>query len=458
MVLTNAQNYQSYITFVVRDDTRKADFLYQQSVTTYQAYNNYPDDGKTGKSLYDFNSYGATVPAVGKPRATKASFDRPYADGLGSGQLAGFSGSWERYYIGWLEQSGYDVTYSTNVDTHTDGARLRSVKGFLSVGHDEYWSKEMVDAATSARDAGVHLGFFGSNTAYWQIRFEASAAGVANRVIVGYKDAKADPVKDSTATVLWRDPPANRPEQGLVGVQYTAHLKNEGAGAVYVVQNSAHWVWEGTGFADGSRVYGILGYETDRLMSEYPVPAILSYTILSRSPVVDTTGRKDYANSSIYQAPSGAWVFATGSNHWSYGLGRAGATDARIQRGDRQRSEPLSHRAGAAERSGPPPVRSLEFFDPAVVTGRPPRTSVRISSKIGGKGHVSDPGRRQQDTRQQRSSSVHPRSDGQGPLRIHLARSGNSSRPSGKHDGGADPPDIEYARHRRGPRGRGRRL
>jgi hypothetical protein len=79
-------------------------------------------------------------------------------------------------------------------------------------------------------------------------------------------------------------------------------------------------------------VYGILGYETDRLMSEYPVPANLSYTILSRSPVVDTAGRKDYANSSIYQAPSGAWVFATGSNHWSYRLGKAGSTDARIQR------------------------------------------------------------------------------------------------------------------------------
>ena len=58
-------------------------------------------------------------------------------------------------------ESGYDVTYSTNLDTHTSGARLLNFKGFLSVGHDEYWSKAMVDAAGNARDAGANLGFFG---------------------------------------------------------------------------------------------------------------------------------------------------------------------------------------------------------------------------------------------------------------------------------------------------------
>lgn len=67
-------------------------------------------------------------------------------------------------------------------------------------------------------------------------------------------------------------------------------------------------------------------------MSEYPSPANTSYTLLSRSPVVDAVGRSDYSNSAIYQAPSGAWVFATGTNHWSLGLGESGVTDPRIQR------------------------------------------------------------------------------------------------------------------------------
>src|SRR5213076_3136099 len=71
--LTNAQGSQNYITFVVRDDARVADIMFQQAVATYQAYNNYPDDTTvpgtgTGKSLYDFNSYGANTVA-GTPRA-----------------------------------------------------------------------------------------------------------------------------------------------------------------------------------------------------------------------------------------------------------------------------------------------------------------------------------------------------------------------------------------------------
>lgn len=334
-LLTNSQKYQNYVTFVVRDDGRVADFLFQQSVTTYQAYNNYPDDGTTGKSLYEFNSRGSTVSATGTVRAAKVSFDRPYADGHGSGQFGGFAGNWERYYIGWLEQSGYDVTYSTNLDTHVSGARLLTVEGFLSVGHDEYWSKPMVDAATAARDAGVGLGFFGSNTAYWQVRFEPSVRGTDNRVMVCYKNASRDPVKDATATVQWRSPPVNQPEQRLVGVQYTAHLRNEGAGAAYVVSSSSHWVWAGTGFVNGDRVSGILGYETDRLMSEFPRPTTSNQTLLSNSPVIDSAGRSDVANSSIYQAPSGAWVFASGTNNWSYGLGKPGVTDVRIQRATR---------------------------------------------------------------------------------------------------------------------------
>src|SRR6266478_2240596 len=59
--LTNSQGYQNYIVFVVRDDNRVAALLYKQPVTTYQAYNNYPYDSMTGKSLYSFNSYGATT-------------------------------------------------------------------------------------------------------------------------------------------------------------------------------------------------------------------------------------------------------------------------------------------------------------------------------------------------------------------------------------------------------------
>src|SRR6476619_2326657 len=58
-VLTNPAGFQNYIVCVVRDDSRTADLLYQLGVNTLQAYNNWPNDNNTGKSLYNYNSFGA---------------------------------------------------------------------------------------------------------------------------------------------------------------------------------------------------------------------------------------------------------------------------------------------------------------------------------------------------------------------------------------------------------------
>src|SRR5438094_668778 len=218
-LLTNAQGYQNYVMFVVRDG-RPAPFLYQWSVATDQAYNNYPNDGRTGKSLYPFNSYGANT-VSGNTRAVKVSFDRPYADSGGGNFI-----NWEINLVRWLERSGYDVTYSTDIDTHANGGELQNHKAFLSVGHDEYWSKEMFDAAEAARDVGVNLAFFGGDAVSGQVRFEPSAVGVANRVMVDYRDPAIDPVYGPTTTTLWRFPPVNRPEQTLRGIQYDAQTRN----------------------------------------------------------------------------------------------------------------------------------------------------------------------------------------------------------------------------------------
>lgn len=339
-VLTNAQGYKNYVSFVVRDDSRVAPLLYQQPVTTYQAYNDYPYDDRTGKSLYAFNSFGANT-VGGSKAAVKVSFDRPY-------NWDGDAGAWghnvlsvETAFIRWLEKSGYDVTYATDIDTHVNGALLLNYRGIITPGHDEYWSREMFNAFASARDQGVNLGFFSANIAYTQIRLEPSSTGVPNRVIVCYREPGLDPNPDPTLkTVNWRDPPVNRPEQTLVGVQYTNQVAQNAQGlhAPYVVTNSGHWVYAGTGFRDGDTVTGLVGYEADRRFSEYAQPIAVpgSYTLLSQSPF-SASGGQDVGNSSIYQAPSGAWVFGAGTINWgfaldSYNPGGASLTDARIQK------------------------------------------------------------------------------------------------------------------------------
>lgn len=352
-LLTNADGWQNHAIFVVKDG-RPAAFLYQQSVTTYQAYNDYPNDGQTGKSLYGYNSYGANTIA-GDKRAVKVSFDRPY-DGPGTGDLF----NWEYNFIRWAERSGYDLTYTTDVDTHVSGAELLNHKAFLAVGHDEYWSWEMFDAAEAARNAGVNIGFFGADMMSAQIRFEPSASGVPNRIIVAYKNAAIDPVQGPTTTVPFRKPPVNRPEHAFRGI-HTAGVLSNNAG--FVVTNSAHWVYAGSGFQDGDVVPGIVGYEADFNDTRFPSPAGL--TLLSQSPFTDNTGTPGVSHSAIYQAPSGAWVYSTGTMSWTWALDnhfRGEPTDARIQRTTKNVLD-------AFLTAAPPPVTAVLAVDvPATVT------------------------------------------------------------------------------------------
>jgi len=354
-LLTNAQNFQNYIPFVVRDDVRKAPLLYQLPVTTYQAYNNYPyhGDGNTrnGKSLYDNASGGAeTIAGPGRTRAVKVSFDRPYGrDGVGD-LLDANGWSWDGYYIRWMEKSGYDVSYITNIDVHADGGDLLNHRGFLSVGHDEYWSKEMFDAAEAARDAGVNLAFFGANDVYWQVRFEPSSSGVPNRVMVAYKNTPnntfqtMDPIADpKLRTVRFQDPPVDRPSQTLLGVTFLGSTARATLNSPYVpTELGSAWLYDGSGYTAGSSTPNIVGYEADSVNCQYAMPVHTGYAIVGRSPFTDSANVTADSHATLYQAPSGAWVFASGNMSWSWALDRStggaevglpnGWVDERVQR------------------------------------------------------------------------------------------------------------------------------
>src|SRR6185312_6218223 len=147
--LTGSSGRQSYIVFVVRDDARPSDYLFQSNVDTYQAYNNWG-----GRSLYAYNS---------DFQARKVSFNRPYIDSQGAGQyLYGY----EYPMVRFLEREGYDVTYASDLDVHENANLLSSKKADLVVGHGEYWSWEMRANITAARDRGVGLAFLSANDCY----------------------------------------------------------------------------------------------------------------------------------------------------------------------------------------------------------------------------------------------------------------------------------------------------
>src|SRR5437763_10155664 len=72
----------------------------------------------------------------------------------------------------------------------------------------------------------------------------------------------------------------------------------------------------------------------DRCRPQYPSPNSANWTLLSHAPFTDFQGHAVYANSSIYQAPSGAWVFSSGTISWSRALDGFwyARADARIQK------------------------------------------------------------------------------------------------------------------------------
>jgi hypothetical protein len=301
--LRNAQGYANYISFVVRDDASSSAILMQNSTNTWEAYN------KWG---------GASVYPSGYTHGVKVSYDRPYS-GKGSSYM-----TTELQFIRFVEREGYDVTYSTDVDTHERGSLLLNHRAFISIGHDEYWSWEMRDAVEAARDAGVNVGFFGGNDSYWQVRYEQSTSGDPDRVIVGYKERyKEDPYYTSgdselirRTTAKWRSGFIGRPEQPMMGVMYGTNLGTH-SDLPYTVNNASNWAYAGTGVTNGQKLTYIVGREYDRVSSSYPMPASTSFTILATT-INPTTGSRQ--NSVMYQAPSGAFVFAAGTMDWSWGL------------------------------------------------------------------------------------------------------------------------------------------
>ena len=93
---------------------------------------------------------------------------------------------------------------NADLDEHPevlDGAGL-----YLSVGHDEYWSRGIRDTVEAFISGGGNAAFFSGNTSLWQVRIE----GDDHDVMVGYKGFfKNDPLmgtdSEAEVTTFWSD-------------------------------------------------------------------------------------------------------------------------------------------------------------------------------------------------------------------------------------------------------------
>jgi len=294
--LVSSDGGATFVPLVVRDDGSEAPLLMQSAVTTWQAYNPWG-----GTNLY------TGIRGESATRARVVSFDRPYG-GNGSGEFLGR----EFEFIWFLERNGFDVTYWTNIDLDAQGERALQHKAILIPGHDEYYTVAMRQSLEKARDAGVNLAFFGANNVYRRIRLEPSKLG-ERRHEVNYRSASEDPLngKDNAqVTTSFREAPAANPESSLIGNYYECNPVK----ADWVVGDASAWMFEGSGFKNGDKVTNMVGNEYDRVTPGVPTPENIQ--VLSHSPVT-CKGKKSFADSTWYSAPSGAGVFSAGTFGWS---------------------------------------------------------------------------------------------------------------------------------------------
>src|SRR5579872_897937 len=317
----------AWIPFVVRAAVpgAKSKILVKLNDTTAQAYNAWG-----GRSLYS------------TPFAPRISFDRPYADLT----------LYEQYqvpFLQWADAHAPEVEYCSAVDLHTNARLLETYGLLLSFGHDEYWSWEMRDQAETFIANGGNVCFFCGNTCYWQIRFDFSNDG---RIMMCYKETDIgvpDPDRQDPQriTVRWAEAPLLRPENSMTGVGY-----RNGAGwwndpidpakryRGYTVTNAAHWVFRGTGLANGDE-FGkgtsvddtVIGYETDAaLIAPGRTPPIVlgtdgtpkNFVVLATADLTDWAagGQAGHATMGLYQR--GGTAFTAGTVNWAGGLSADG--------------------------------------------------------------------------------------------------------------------------------------
>lgn len=313
-VLTTADGHRSHVPFTVRDD-RPADLLLLLPDVTWQAYNLYPEDGRTGASLY--HAWDEQGRLLGEEdAAVTLSFDRPYA---GAGLPLHVGHAYD--FIRWAERYGYDLAYADARDLHAGRVDPSRYRGLVFPGHDEYWSVPMRRTTELARDTGTSLVFLSANTMYWQVGLGPSASGVPDRLLTCRK--RRGPGKSA----LWRE--IDRPEQQLLGIQYAGRVPDPHPWSCGTPRTGSG---RPPARPRATRSTGWSPHEADRYFPRTALPEHESRMLLAHSPYADGDGATRHQETSLYRAPSGALVFASGTFAWSPALDRPGHVDSRIQR------------------------------------------------------------------------------------------------------------------------------
>jgi hypothetical protein len=351
VTVKGANGKQGEAFFVVRsaEPGKQARILLQLTTNTYNAYNNWG-----GPCLYE----SGPLPLQG----ARVSFQRPMARGFLTkpegkhSNWAPYAGwhNWERAFVAWAEQAGYQLDYAVNADLEQRPELLKNYRLVLSVGHDEYWSAPMRDHLEAFIANGGNVAFFSGNVCYWQVRLEDDGDAMVGYKFGYEKDPYFQEKRYKLVSTLWSNRLIGRPENELTGVSFNYggyhRFQSVPRGAAgYTIHRPTHWIFEGTELQWGDVLgaqHKIVGYECDGcefvLKDGLPVPTHRDGTpqgfeILASAPARLWDSDLEFASKSLFGDSEhkdrfthgaatmgiytrGGTVFTTGCTEWSHGL------------------------------------------------------------------------------------------------------------------------------------------
>jgi hypothetical protein len=242
--------YEIDIPFVVRAPRgSEAGVLVVLADTTYHAYNFW--GGRSAYGNVSGEGFAGSYPSTSAfrvPFGFRLSVDRPTAGGWGNTVQ-----TWEIPFIQWLARRGVPFDVCTARDLHFGTQELDPFRLAAFVGHHEYWTAEMRTSVEVFARSGGNVAFFSGNVCWWQVRLTPDG-----RTVICYRVPGFDPVSGTAdhalTTAHWFDELVKRPETSLTGVSWagseTVYYDQEHR---FTVRRSDHWVFAGTGLADGDR-------------------------------------------------------------------------------------------------------------------------------------------------------------------------------------------------------------
>ncbi|MBC8356158.1 MAG: carboxypeptidase regulatory-like domain-containing protein [Planctomycetes bacterium] len=216
--------------------------------------------------------------------------------------------------LGWLEREGLAHDVYAETQLHFDTLNLDNYKLLIISTHPEYWSSEMYFKLKAwVFERGGRLMYLGGNGLNCDVEFIDSQTCI-------YRNDDSRKLTAEGSKYESRFHLRQESEANLLGVVYDE--RGIMTAAPYEVVDDSHWVFEGTGLANGDTFGhesqhqripgGASGHETDKISPSSPPDTKL----LARGLNPGEGG----AHMVIHEPGNGAAVFSAGSINWPSSL------------------------------------------------------------------------------------------------------------------------------------------